>query len=77
MTSTTRSVAASENTQTCPPAPTFAITPFGTSGPYRDYRTHHLNVYHSSPHTTFSYAPGAEPERAPPRAGRYLAEWSD
>jgi crotonobetainyl-CoA:carnitine CoA-transferase CaiB-like acyl-CoA transferase len=52
-----------------------SITPFGTSGPYRDYRTHHLNVYHSSPHTTFSYAPGSEPKRAPARAGRYLAEY--
>jgi crotonobetainyl-CoA:carnitine CoA-transferase CaiB-like acyl-CoA transferase len=52
-----------------------SITPFGKSGPYRDFRTHHLNVYHSSPHTTFSYTPGNEPERAPAKAGRYLAEY--
>jgi crotonobetainyl-CoA:carnitine CoA-transferase CaiB-like acyl-CoA transferase len=52
-----------------------SITPFGASGPYRDYRTHHLNVYHSSPHTTFSYAPEDEPKRAPAKAGRYLAEY--
>jgi crotonobetainyl-CoA:carnitine CoA-transferase CaiB-like acyl-CoA transferase len=52
-----------------------SITPFGGSGPYRDYRTHHLNVYHSSPHTTFSYVPGGEPARAPAKAGRYLAEY--
>jgi crotonobetainyl-CoA:carnitine CoA-transferase CaiB-like acyl-CoA transferase len=51
-----------------------SITPFGRSGPYRDYRTHHLNVYHSSPHTTFSYAPGTD-TRAPAKAGRYLAEY--
>jgi len=52
-----------------------SITPFGESGPYRDFRTHHLNVYHSSPHTTFSYAPEGEAKRAPAKAGRYLAEY--
>jgi crotonobetainyl-CoA:carnitine CoA-transferase CaiB-like acyl-CoA transferase len=52
-----------------------SITPFGSSGPYRDYRTHHLNVYHASPHTTFSHTPDDEPTRAPAKAGRYLAEY--
>ncbi|MBM4335381.1 MAG: CoA transferase [Deltaproteobacteria bacterium] len=52
-----------------------SITPFGASGPHRDFRTHHLNVYHSSPHTTFSTPAEGAPRRAPPRAGRYLAEY--
>jgi crotonobetainyl-CoA:carnitine CoA-transferase CaiB-like acyl-CoA transferase len=52
-----------------------SLTPFGSSGPYRDYRTHHLNVYHSSPHATFSAAPERDAKRAPAKAGRYLAEY--
>jgi crotonobetainyl-CoA:carnitine CoA-transferase CaiB-like acyl-CoA transferase len=52
-----------------------SITPFGRSGPHRDYRTHHLNVYHSSPHAAFTLAPEDEPRHAPPKAGRYLAEY--
>ncbi len=52
-----------------------SITPFGASGPHRDYRTHHLNVYHSSPHTTFSTPAEGAPRRAPAKAGRYLAEY--
>ena len=52
-----------------------SITPFGLDGPYRDFRTHHLNVYHSSPHTTFSRAADEAPKRAPAKAGRYLAEY--
>jgi len=53
-----------------------SITPFGLSGPHRDFRTHHLNVYHSSPHTAFSMPPQQQDGlRAPPKAGRYLAEY--
>jgi crotonobetainyl-CoA:carnitine CoA-transferase CaiB-like acyl-CoA transferase len=52
-----------------------SVTPFGSSGPHRDFRTHHLNVFHASPHTTFSYAPEQAAKRAPPKAGRYLAEY--
>jgi len=52
-----------------------SITPFGESGPYRDFQTHHLNVYHSSPHTTFSVQSEGQPKRAPAKAGRYLAEY--
>jgi len=52
-----------------------SITPFGHSGPYRDFRTHHLNVYHASPHRTFMVEPENGPRRAPPKAGRYLAEY--
>ena len=52
-----------------------SLTPFGESGPYRDFRSHHLNVYHSSPHTTFAEPPAGEAPRAPALAGRYLAEY--
>lgn len=52
-----------------------SLMPFGSSGPYRDFRTHHLNVYHSSPHTTFSSPTEQGKKRAPAKAGSYLAEY--
>jgi crotonobetainyl-CoA:carnitine CoA-transferase CaiB-like acyl-CoA transferase len=52
-----------------------SITPFGTTGPYRDYRSYALNLYHASGQTSFSYAEEDGEERPPPRAGRYVAEY--
>jgi len=32
-----------------------SITPFGQTGPYRDYKSYHLNLYHASGHSSFFY----------------------
>ena len=52
-----------------------SITPFGRTGPYRDYRAHHLNLYHAAGQTSFSYSAAGESERPPPRAAGYLGEY--
>jgi crotonobetainyl-CoA:carnitine CoA-transferase CaiB-like acyl-CoA transferase len=52
-----------------------SITPFGSTGPQRDFRAHSLNVYHSSPHKLFSRGSDGSARRAPPASGRYLAEY--
>jgi crotonobetainyl-CoA:carnitine CoA-transferase CaiB-like acyl-CoA transferase len=52
-----------------------SITPFGQTGPYRHYRSHHLNLYHGSGHSTAIHAPEDAPTRAPARAGGYLGEY--
>jgi crotonobetainyl-CoA:carnitine CoA-transferase CaiB-like acyl-CoA transferase len=52
-----------------------SITPYGTTGPYRDYRTRPLNVYHASGQTSFGYTSDVEEERAPPKAGGQLGEY--
>jgi crotonobetainyl-CoA:carnitine CoA-transferase CaiB-like acyl-CoA transferase len=51
-----------------------SVTPFGQTGPYRSYRTHHLNLYHASGHSSFFYMPEGD-ERPPARAGGYLGEY--
>lgn len=40
-----------------------SITPYGQTGPYRDCKGYHLNLYHASGHSSFVYI-------APERAGR-------
>jgi crotonobetainyl-CoA:carnitine CoA-transferase CaiB-like acyl-CoA transferase len=52
-----------------------SITPFGQSGPYRDYRSYHLNLYHGSGHSSFFYVPEGQEDRAPPKGGGYLGEY--
>jgi crotonobetainyl-CoA:carnitine CoA-transferase CaiB-like acyl-CoA transferase len=52
-----------------------SITPFGQTGPYREYQTHHLNLYHSSGQTSFTYSGDDEEERPPPRGGGYIGEY--
>ncbi len=51
-----------------------SITPFGQDGPYRDYRTYHLNQYHMGGFTSGFYE-GKEDSRAPARGGGYVAEY--
>jgi crotonobetainyl-CoA:carnitine CoA-transferase CaiB-like acyl-CoA transferase len=51
-----------------------SITPFGQTGSHRDYRSHHLNLYHSSGQTIF-YASDGEEQRPPPKGGGYLGEY--
>jgi crotonobetainyl-CoA:carnitine CoA-transferase CaiB-like acyl-CoA transferase len=52
-----------------------SITPFGVTGPYRDYKSYPLNLYHASGQTSFSYAEEDGEERPPPRAGGQLGEY--
>jgi crotonobetainyl-CoA:carnitine CoA-transferase CaiB-like acyl-CoA transferase len=52
-----------------------SVTPFGATGPYRDYRSYALNLYHASGQTWFSYAQEDEEERPAPKAGGYVAEY--
>ncbi|MHC4551118.1 MAG: CaiB/BaiF CoA transferase family protein [Planctomycetota bacterium] len=53
-----------------------SITPFGQTGPYRGYRTHHLNLYHGSAQTSFTYSgEDGEEERPPARGGGYIGEY--
>ena len=52
-----------------------SITPFGQSGPYRGYRSHHINLYHGSGHSSSFYTPKEGEHRAPPRGGGFLGEY--
>lgn len=54
---------------------TTSITPFGQTGPYRDHRSHHLNLYHASAHSSPFHLPGALGDRPPPKAGGYLGDY--
>jgi crotonobetainyl-CoA:carnitine CoA-transferase CaiB-like acyl-CoA transferase len=54
---------------------TTSITPFGQTGPYRDHRSHHLNLYHASGHSSPFHVPGAAEGRPPPKAGGYLGDY--
>ena len=52
-----------------------SITPFGQTGPYRAFRSHHLNLYHAGGHSSpFRLVFGAE-DRPPPKAGGYLGDY--
>jgi crotonobetainyl-CoA:carnitine CoA-transferase CaiB-like acyl-CoA transferase len=54
---------------------TTSITPFGQTGPYRNHRSHHLNLYHASGHSSPFHVPGAAEGRPPPKAGGYLGDY--
>jgi len=43
-----------------------SITPFGQTGPYRDYKSYHLNLYHASGHSSFFYVAPKERRNEPP-----------
>jgi crotonobetainyl-CoA:carnitine CoA-transferase CaiB-like acyl-CoA transferase len=52
-----------------------SITPFGQTGPYRAYRTHHLNLYHAGGHSSPFRVLGLADGRPPPKAGGYLGDY--
>ena len=52
-----------------------SITPFGVSGPYRDWRTYHLNLYHGSGHSSFIYQDPREVVGGPLVGGGYIGEY--
>jgi crotonobetainyl-CoA:carnitine CoA-transferase CaiB-like acyl-CoA transferase len=46
-----------------------SITPFGQTGPYRDYKAYHLNLYHGSSHSSSAYVPPEQGPKPPPLVG--------
>jgi CoA:oxalate CoA-transferase len=52
-----------------------SITPFGASGPRRDWRAYHLNLYHGSGHSSFIYQSPEETARGPVVGGGYIGEY--
>jgi len=53
-----------------------SLTPFGQSGPYRDYRCYTLNLHHCSGHSTqFFIAKYLEPGHEPLPPGGYVGEY--
>lgn len=52
-----------------------SITPFGQTGPKRDYRAHPLNTYHVSGHSGVFHLPQDGELRPPPKGGSYLGEY--
>jgi crotonobetainyl-CoA:carnitine CoA-transferase CaiB-like acyl-CoA transferase len=51
-----------------------SVTPFGQTGPYSDYRSHHLNLYHAGAHSSPFRAPDVGEVRPPPKAGGHLGD---
>jgi crotonobetainyl-CoA:carnitine CoA-transferase CaiB-like acyl-CoA transferase len=52
-----------------------SITPFGQSGPYRDYKCYHLNLYHTSAHSSFFYVAPKEDKHPPIVGGGWVGEY--
>jgi crotonobetainyl-CoA:carnitine CoA-transferase CaiB-like acyl-CoA transferase len=52
-----------------------SITPYGQTGPNRDRRAHHLNLYHAAGHTSPFARSETTDGRAPSRAGGYLGDY--
>ncbi len=52
-----------------------SITPFGQTGPYSGYRSHHLNSYHAGGHSSPFHVPGAAEGRPPAKAGGELGDY--
>ena len=52
-----------------------SITGFGSSGPYRDWRAYHLNLYHGSGHSSFIYQDPREAAKGPVVGGGYIGEY--
>ncbi len=52
-----------------------SITPYGQTGPYRDYKSRYLNLYHVSGHSSFVYIATAEAKGPPVAAGGMVGEY--
>jgi CoA:oxalate CoA-transferase len=59
----------------CPQLVVTAISPYGASGPHRDWRAYHLNLYHGSGHSSFFYQDPREAARGPVVGGGYVGEY--
>ena len=52
-----------------------SITPYGQTGPYREYKAHHLNIYHVSGQAHLSYRNKRRPNEAPLKGGGYVGDY--
>ena len=52
-----------------------SITPFGQTGPYKDYKCYHLNLYHASGHSSFFYVAPKKGKEAPVVGGGWVGEY--
>jgi crotonobetainyl-CoA:carnitine CoA-transferase CaiB-like acyl-CoA transferase len=52
-----------------------SITPFGQTGPYKDYKCHHLNLYHASGHSSFFYVAPKKDNEPPIVGGGWVGEY--
>ncbi len=52
-----------------------SITPYGQTGPYREYKAHHLNIYHASGQAQLSDRNKRRPGEAPLKGGGYVGDY--
>ena len=52
-----------------------SITPFGQTGPYKDYKSYHLNLYHASGHSSFFYVAPEKEREVPVVGGGWVGEY--
>jgi crotonobetainyl-CoA:carnitine CoA-transferase CaiB-like acyl-CoA transferase len=52
-----------------------SITPFGQTGPYKDYKCYHLNLYHASGHSSFFYVAPKKDGEPPIVGGGWVGEY--
>ena len=52
-----------------------SVTPFGQTGPYRDYKAHYLNTFHASGQGYLLPMNSPDRDRAPVKGARYLGEY--
>ncbi len=52
-----------------------SITPYGQTGQYRGYKSHHLNIYHSSGQAQFSYSMSSDSGMPPVKGGGFIGDY--
>jgi len=52
-----------------------SVTPYGQTGPYRRYKAHHLNIYHMSGQSHFSFDGKRRPDKPPAKGGGYVGDY--
>jgi len=52
-----------------------SVTGFGQTGPYRDYKGHHLNIYHASGQAQFSYTEKRGRDTPPVKGGGMVGDY--
>jgi len=52
-----------------------SITPFGQTGPYRDYKAYHLNTYHAGGEPCILHQTSSAPDRAPVKGPGLMGDY--